>query len=297
MVRLRPNWSRSLELFLASALAPAPAAAPWRAGLAGSTAGTREHADDLVADLLRVGVEVEQDAGGDALVLPHEPEQDVLGADVVVAEGEGLAKRELQHLLGARGERDLARRHLFALADDARDVGADVLDGDVQLVEDAGSEPLLLTEEAEEDVLGADVVVLEGAGFVLREHDDLPRAFGEPLEHASALLSMDGDYRGAGPRVGQRSVASGQSRWRVRRSNAMPHRPLLGEAIQAASVPRTLAPSGLARTGASTPAWASQSAPARPALSRGVVAPRQAGDGGGGAAAVRLSRRWGAPCR
>ena len=187
-MRLRPNWSRSLELFLASALEPAPAARP------GSRTGRfaardPKHADDLVADLLRVGVEVEQDAGGDALVLPHEPEQDVLGADVVVAEGQGLAKRELQHLLGARGERDLARRHLFALADDARDVRADVLDGDVQLVEDAGSEPLLLPEEAQEDVLGADVVVLEGAGFVLREHDDLPRAFSEPLEHASALLT------------------------------------------------------------------------------------------------------------
>ena len=35
-----------------------------------------EHADDLVADLFRVGVEVEQD--GHALVLADEPEQDVL---------------------------------------------------------------------------------------------------------------------------------------------------------------------------------------------------------------------------
>ncbi len=51
--------------------------APARAG---------EHADDLVANLFRIRVEVEQDAGGDALVLAHEAEQDVLGADVVVAQ-------------------------------------------------------------------------------------------------------------------------------------------------------------------------------------------------------------------
>ena len=49
--------------------------------------GAGEHADDLVADLLGVSVEVEQDACGDALVLAHEAEQDVLGADVVVTRG------------------------------------------------------------------------------------------------------------------------------------------------------------------------------------------------------------------
>ena len=81
------------------------------AGLAlAAAAGAGEHADDLVADLLRVGVEVEQDARGDALVLAHQAEQDVLGADVVVAEAQRLAQRELEHLLGARRERDLTRR-------------------------------------------------------------------------------------------------------------------------------------------------------------------------------------------
>jgi hypothetical protein len=95
-VKLRPNWSRSFELFDFS---PAPRrrpAAPARAG---------EHADDLVADLLGVGVEVEQDPRGDALVLADEAEQDVLGADVVVTQRERFAQRELEHLLRARRER------------------------------------------------------------------------------------------------------------------------------------------------------------------------------------------------
>src|SRR5207253_2126545 len=73
-----------------------------------ATAGARQHADDLVADLLRVGVEIEQDACCDALVLAHEAEQDVLGADVVVAQAQRLAQRELENLLGAGGEGDLA---------------------------------------------------------------------------------------------------------------------------------------------------------------------------------------------
>ena len=144
-----------------------------------------EHADDLVADLLGIGVEVEQDPGGDALVLADEAEQDVLGADVVVAEGERLAQRQLEHLLGARRERDLARRDLVTLADDPRDLRPYFLHGDVQRLENARGEPLLFAEEAEQDVLSADVVVLEGAGLVLSEDDDLSSPFRESLEHVS----------------------------------------------------------------------------------------------------------------
>src|SRR5256885_6994608 len=51
-------------------------------------------------------VEVEQDARRDALVLANEAEQDVLGADVVVAERESLAQCQLEHLLRAGRERE-----------------------------------------------------------------------------------------------------------------------------------------------------------------------------------------------
>src|SRR5262249_28817532 len=154
-----------------------------------AAAGAREHADDLVADLLGVGVEVEQDPRRDALVLAHEAEQDVLGADVVVAEAERLAQRELEHLLRARRERDLAGRDLVALADDTRDLGAHLLDGDVEALEHAGGKPLLLAQEAEQDVLGADVVVLERTGLVLGQNDDLARPLREPFEHRGHMVA------------------------------------------------------------------------------------------------------------
>src|SRR4029079_1453370 len=155
-----------------------------RAGAALASAGAGEHADDLVADLLRVGVEVEQDAGGDALVLADEAEQDVLGADVVVAKAQGLAQGELEHLLGARGEGDLAGGDLLARPDDADNLSADALDGDVEGLEDAGGQALLLAQQAEEDVLGADVIVLENPGLLLGEDDHLASPFGEALKHA-----------------------------------------------------------------------------------------------------------------
>ena len=153
--------------------------------LRAAAAGAAERAHDLVADLLRLGVQVEEDACRHALVLAHEAEQDVLGADVVVAETEGLTKRQLEDLLGARREGDLALRRLLAGADDADHGGADLFDGHFETVEDARGHPLLLAEQAEQQVLGADVVVLEGTGLFLREDHDLPGAFGEAFEHAA----------------------------------------------------------------------------------------------------------------
>src|SRR5262249_6896237 len=119
------------------------------------------------------------------LVLANEAEQDVLGADVVVPERERFAQRQLQHLLGTRRERDLTARHLVALTHDARDLGTHLFDGDVEGLEHPRREALFLAQQAEQDVLGADVVVLQRSGFVLCKNDDLPSTFCEPLEHCS----------------------------------------------------------------------------------------------------------------
>ncbi len=84
----------------------------------------------------------------------------------------------------ARGrERDLAGGDLLAGADDPHDLRAHALDGDVEALEHARGEALLLAQQPEQDVLGADVVVLERPRLLLRENDDLPGPFCESLEH------------------------------------------------------------------------------------------------------------------
>jgi hypothetical protein len=93
------------------------------AALGATRAGVaREQLDDLLADPRQVGAQLHQDLGGDALALADQPEQDVLGADVVVAELEGLSQRQLQDLLGPGGEGDVAARRRTALADDLLDL-------------------------------------------------------------------------------------------------------------------------------------------------------------------------------
>ena len=89
---------------------PATAAALRRAFLGAGVA--RQQLDDLLADAREIGAELHEHLRGDAFALADEPEEDVLGADVVVAELQRLAQRELEDLLGAGRERDVTRRRL-----------------------------------------------------------------------------------------------------------------------------------------------------------------------------------------
>ena len=127
----------------------------------------REELDDLLADAGQVGAELHEHLGGHALALTDEAEEDVLGADVVVAELQRLAERQLEDLLGPRREGDVARRRRAALADDLLDLAAHGLERDAERLEGLGGDALALVDQPEQDVLGADVVVVEEACFLL----------------------------------------------------------------------------------------------------------------------------------
>ena len=107
----------------------------------------------------------------------------MLGADVAVCEPLRLTEREFEHLLGARGERDMAGRLAGALADDLRDLFPGRVQSDLEGGEGLRRQPLALGEQAEQDVLGADVPVAEQPGFLLGQDHDPARLVGEPFEH------------------------------------------------------------------------------------------------------------------
>src|SRR6266540_5243706 len=134
-----------------------------------------------------VGAEPGQHLGGDALPFAEQPQQEVLGADVVVAELQRLPQRQLQHLLGAWRERDVSAWSDLAPADNLLDPGPYHLQRDAQRLQRPGGDALTLVEQAEQQVLGADVVVAQQPGFLLGEVDDPPGPVGEALEHALGL--------------------------------------------------------------------------------------------------------------
>src|SRR5690606_17790683 len=91
-----------------------------RRGLLALVAG--QQLDDLLADLVEVGAEFDQYLRGHTFALADEAEQDVFGADVVVAELQGLAQGQFEDLLGTRGEGDVPAGSLLALADHLLDL-------------------------------------------------------------------------------------------------------------------------------------------------------------------------------
>ena len=144
--------------------------------------GLRQDADDLVADLVQVHAEALQHARGDPLALAHEAEQEVLGADVVVAEAARLVDGQLDDPLGARREAHLADDGAVPAADDELHRGPDLGQLDVHVLEHAGGDALALADEAQQEMLRADVVVVEPLRLVLSERQDLARAIRELVE-------------------------------------------------------------------------------------------------------------------
>ena len=148
-----------------------------------------EELDDLLAHAGQVGAELDEHLCSNAFTFADEAEQDVLGADVVVAELQCFTQRQLEDLLRARREGDVARRRRAALADDLFHLAAHGFEADPERFERLRSDTLTLVDEAEQDVLGADVAVVEEACFLLGEHDNSSRPVGKAFEHVASLPS------------------------------------------------------------------------------------------------------------
>ncbi len=131
----------------------------------------------------------------------------MLGPDVVVTQLQRLAQRQLEHLLGAGRERDVARRRLPAVADDLLHLGAHGLQRDAERLERLRGDSFTLVDETEQDVLGPDVVVVEQARFLLGKDNDPSRSVGEALEQNEPPLGepVCSFYRPVGPLLWRRA--------------------------------------------------------------------------------------------
>ena len=114
----------------------------------------------------------------------------MLGADVVVAELQRFAQGQLEDLFGAWREGDVTGRLLLALADDVLDLLADRVERDAERLQRLGGDALALVDETEQDVLGADVVVVEHLGLFLGQDDDATCTVGESFEHDVSLSKV-----------------------------------------------------------------------------------------------------------
>ena len=127
----------------------------------------------------------------------------MLGADVVVAEPPGFFDRQFDDPLGARRQRDVANHHALAAADDELDRAANLVQLHAQVLEDLGRDAFAFAHQAQQQVLGADVVVVKARRLVLRVDQDLLGALRELIEPV-----VHGNLRWRRPRAYEPLVVS-----------------------------------------------------------------------------------------
>ena len=94
------------------------------------------------------------------------------------------------------------------MADDLLDLRAHGLERDAERLERLGRDALTLVDQAEQDVLGADVVVVEQARFFLRQDHDPSGPVGEAFEHCGIRLSSTPPIVSATPDLPRRGADS-----------------------------------------------------------------------------------------
>ena len=83
----------------------------------------------------------------------------------------------------------MTRRRLLALTDDLDDFVPHRVEVDAHRLQGLGGDALTLVEQPQQDVLGADVVVIQESRFFLGKYNYPSSSICEPLKH-SCLLSL-----------------------------------------------------------------------------------------------------------
>ena len=140
--------------------------------------------NDVLADGVEPHPFFHQDRRRDRALFAQDPEQQVLGADVVVQEAIGFLGGELQHALRLGAERDLDRRRDFFAEDRSPlDLFADAFEGKVRAGENPAGQPLAFPDQAEQQVLRLNRDAPELTGLISREEEDTSRPFRIAFEH------------------------------------------------------------------------------------------------------------------
>src|SRR6266851_4921776 len=126
----------------------------------------------------------------EALLFAQDAEEQMLGADVLVAEALRFFRRHIKDALALRAERHFdGGRDALANSDAAFDLFAYRFDRALLAQETVGQR-LVLAHQAEQQMLGLDVRAAILAGFVPRKKYDASRFLCITFEHVSSLLPL-----------------------------------------------------------------------------------------------------------
>ena len=171
-------------LFAALASLACAASSPPSSPALGGFQAVAQQVQHLFADVFELQPQVHQHLGGDSFLLAEQAQQQVLGADVVVVEVAGLLHRVFDDFLGPRRLRQFAHRdHVGPRLDNLFDLETDLAQIDVEVLQHVRRNARSLFDEAQQNMLGPDVFVVEALRLLVGQLHHLAGAVGKSLVH------------------------------------------------------------------------------------------------------------------
>ena len=147
-----------------------------------------EELNDVFADRVEPHPLLHQDGGGDAALFPEDPEQQVLGTDVIVKKSIRLFGRTAEDAFGFGAERDFDRRRNLLAEDRAPlDFLADVFQGQMRARKNPARQPFAFPDQSKKEMLGLDRHAAELAGLIAGKEEYSSRPFRVTFEHPARL--------------------------------------------------------------------------------------------------------------
>ena len=154
-----------------------------------------EQVQHLLAHFFQLEIQVHQHLGGHTLLLTQQAEQEVFGPNVVVIQVASFLDGILDHLLGSRSLGQFAHRnHFRAGLNDLLDLVANLPQVDVQISQDVRGDAAPFLDQAEQDMLGSDVLMVEPLRLLIGELHHLASTIGEAFIHQGLLRSDDNPH-------------------------------------------------------------------------------------------------------
>ncbi len=150
-----------------------------------------EKLNDVLADGVEPHPLLHQDGGGDAALFAQDPEQQVLGTDVVVKKPIRLFGGTAEDAFRLGTEWDLDRRRNLLAEDRATlDFLADVFQGQMRARKNPARQPFAFPDQSKKKMLGLDRHAAELAGLIAGKEEYSSRPFRVTFEHPARLGVM-----------------------------------------------------------------------------------------------------------
>src|SRR6266705_2384181 len=111
----------------------------------------------------------------------------MLCSNVMMVQAVSFLHGEFDHFFGAWGEPNFTKNNAISTPYNSFNGSANLVQVHAEIAQYFGGDPFSLTYKTEQEMFGADVIMLEALGFFLSETQDLPGPLGEPVKPISIV--------------------------------------------------------------------------------------------------------------